>query len=175
MLVVSHLIVSFYETFIAFSTKNFRYPGSSISPYNWSIFITKIILCNQSVFKILFASVGDPWHVSTDPDADPDPRIRMRIRILGSVPLTNRSGCGSGRPENMGMDPDPQYCFLPFHFGDVQKTESPKLSDTHVVLFHPTIDPFFIFFPKIILCGGGGCNQSVFKNTFYRFCFFQFC
>jgi hypothetical protein len=27
--------------------------------------------------------------------------IRMRIRILGSVPLTNRSGCGSGRPRNI--------------------------------------------------------------------------
>jgi hypothetical protein len=28
-------------------------------------------------------------------------RTRMRIRILGSVPLTNGSGCGSGRPENI--------------------------------------------------------------------------
>jgi hypothetical protein len=26
--------------------------------------------------------------------------VRIRIRILGSVPLTNRSGCGSGRPKN---------------------------------------------------------------------------
>jgi hypothetical protein len=28
-------------------------------------------------------------------------RTRMRIRILGSVPLTKGSGCGSGRPENI--------------------------------------------------------------------------
>jgi hypothetical protein len=27
-------------------------------------------------------------------------RIGMRIRILGSLPLTNGSGCGSGRPKN---------------------------------------------------------------------------
>ncbi len=28
-------------------------------------------------------------------------RIRMRTRILGSIPLTNGSGCGSGRPKNI--------------------------------------------------------------------------
>jgi hypothetical protein len=28
-------------------------------------------------------------------------RIRMRIRTLGSVPLTNESGIGSGRPKNI--------------------------------------------------------------------------
>jgi hypothetical protein len=28
-------------------------------------------------------------------------RIRMRMGILGSVPLTNGSGCGSGRPKNI--------------------------------------------------------------------------
>ncbi len=27
--------------------------------------------------------------------------ILVRIRILGSVPLTNASGCGSGRPKNI--------------------------------------------------------------------------
>jgi hypothetical protein len=27
--------------------------------------------------------------------------IRMRIRIIGSVPLTNGSGCGFGRPKNI--------------------------------------------------------------------------
>ncbi len=32
-------------------------------------------------------------------------RIRMQIRILGSVPLSNGSGCGSGRPKNIGTDP----------------------------------------------------------------------
>ena len=29
-------------------------------------------------------------------------RIHMRMRILGSVPLTNGSECGSGRPNNAG-------------------------------------------------------------------------
>jgi hypothetical protein len=33
-------------------------------------------------------------------------RIRMRIRILGSVPLTNGSGYGSGMPKKL-MDPGP--------------------------------------------------------------------
>jgi hypothetical protein len=35
--------------------------------------------------------------VPTDPDADPE----LRIRILGSVPLTNGSGCGSVRAKNI--------------------------------------------------------------------------
>jgi hypothetical protein len=28
--------------------------------------------------------------------------VRIRMRILGSVPLTNGSGCGSGRPKTLG-------------------------------------------------------------------------
>jgi hypothetical protein len=34
-------------------------------------------------------SVGDPRHFG------------VRIRILGTAPLTNESGCGSGRPKNI--------------------------------------------------------------------------
>ncbi len=36
----------------------------------------------------IFRSVADPLHL-------------IRIRILGSVPLTNRPGCGSGRPKTV--------------------------------------------------------------------------
>jgi hypothetical protein len=32
--------------------------------------------------------------------------ILVRIRILGSLPLTNGSGCDSGRPQNKPTDPD---------------------------------------------------------------------
>ncbi len=51
--------------------------------------------CNVSAFsgyKVL-NSVGHPWHFGTDPDADAE------FRILGSVPLTDRSGYG--RPKNI--------------------------------------------------------------------------
>jgi hypothetical protein len=46
-------------------------------------------------------------------------RIRIRIRIIGSVFLTNGSGCGSGRPKNMRIreaqkhaDPDPKHWLI---------------------------------------------------------------
>ncbi len=45
--------------------------------------------------------------------------ILVGIRILGSVPLSNGSGCGFRRPKNIrtlwiriDADPDPQHCFL---------------------------------------------------------------
>ncbi len=36
--------------------------------------------------------------------------ILVWIRILGSVPLTNGSVCGSGRPQN--IRPDPEHWFI---------------------------------------------------------------
>ena len=39
---------------------------------------------------LLLRGLVDPWHVGT---------VRTRMRILGSVPLTNESGCGSGMPK----------------------------------------------------------------------------
>ncbi len=62
-----------------------------------TLFVTRALFFNACLFVKAF--VGDPLHFGTDPDGDLDPRIRTGIRILESVPLTNGSGCGSGRPK----------------------------------------------------------------------------